>query len=140
MRTALCLAFLTACPYTSYTGTMCTPTSQVSQCGSEDVCADDFRCEPASDLVVAHVTWTVGGQAANATTCANVPSMFLQFSGNPSNTVVVAVDETVSCTDGMFTATKLPKEYDQALMFDDVTQQVLDATAIVDGTAMLDLP
>jgi hypothetical protein len=139
MRAALLLPTfatfaLTACSGNgSNTGNSCT---EDSECG-KDVCANDQMCEPASDVELVHVTWTISGSAASATTCASLPALSLEFSdGDPYDTFWFL---PVPCAEGEFTATKLPTNYDAVAMQDDQMQQTFGTAEIGDGAAMMDL-
>jgi hypothetical protein len=73
-----------------------------------EVCARDGVCVPAADVITVHVKWTISGQPANATTCANNQSLELDFSGNTGYGYGYA---PVPCVEGEFTITKLEDYY-----------------------------
>ena len=105
---------------------------------SPNVCARDGSCQPAANLVTAHVAWTVQGQPASASTCTAAPDLDLELSG-------VGVSgfgfEPVPCAEGKFTVTKLPKDYDQVRLF-RVGATMPSAAGFIDATsqtASLDL-
>jgi hypothetical protein len=56
----------------------CTSCTRDSDCAGAsqrgEVCAPDMQCWPPDMLRTVTVTWTIAGQPANATTCANLPS------------------------------------------------------------------
>jgi hypothetical protein len=131
--TLVLVSVIAAACSSSKTGDSCT---QDSQCG-KDVCANDQTCEPTTDVEVVHVTWTVSGQPASATTCASLPSLFLQFSDGVGDAFGFV---PVPCAEGEFTATKLPLMYDQVEMLDASTMtQVFGSASIINGAAMMDL-
>lgn len=81
-----------------------------SQCG-EDVCARGGECTARSNVRAVMVKWTVEGAAADATTCAPHPDLFLQFDGaDYGDTLRFA---PVTCRQGSYFVDKLPKRYQQ---------------------------
>jgi hypothetical protein len=142
MRTSLCLFVFAALDLAAFagcsngdsdTGKQCT---EDSQCG-KDVCANDQSCEPASDVELVHVTWTVSTQPASATTCAALPSLYLQFMDDQGDAFGFI---PVPCPEGEFTATKLPTQYVYVQMLDSATmEQEFGSATINDGAAMMDL-
>nr|HEX4312391.1 hypothetical protein [Kofleriaceae bacterium] len=91
----------------------CTDTS----CGTGNVCANDGSCYPASEIRVLHVTWTVGGQPANATTCATEPDLMLDMTSTSDPDVPGDFGEgwaPVPCQEGEFSFQKMPALYDGA--------------------------
>ncbi len=110
-----------------------------SDCGGE-TCARDGECLPASQIRMVKVTWTIGGQMANATTCGMYPAtanMELIFSTGDFGTYFGY--EPVPCMEGQFTIDKIPTSFLYVEM-DGSSQQVLaSATIQLDNTASLDL-
>lgn len=80
---------------------------QDAECGTGDVCARDGECLPSDEVRVAHVTWTVNGQAADTATCGDDANLELDFySGADSYGYA-----PVPCVEGKFTVDKLPVWY-----------------------------
>lgn len=110
---------------------------QDSDCGTNAVCARDGECLAPDDVRVAHITWTVGGAAADQTSCAQIPDLEIDFySGETSYGYA-----PVPCIEGKFTVDKLPIWFTSvALSSQDETaaaaQGTIDAQT---GDASLDL-
>lgn len=105
-------------------------------CGASLLCARDLTCESASDLIVAHVNWTVSGKVANPTSCVHAPDLDITFA--TTNDYHFGFSP-VPCDQGRFTVDKLPRWYTRVglgPLGDRDTNAVFDAT----GNAMLDLP
>jgi hypothetical protein len=109
-----------------------------TQCGSE-LCARDGECLPANDIYAIHVSWTLQGQAASTTTCANSSSLEIQFTGTNAAWWGYA---PVPCVEGKFSIDKMPTWYtDVDLMRDGETSG--GAAGTIDaqtGILALDLP
>jgi hypothetical protein len=155
MRLALVVTLVGACssPYstgddvgTYDPGSVLPPTSsgnceQDTDCGVNAglVCARDYSCDTPDQVVTAHITWTISGQPANATTCANISDLDIQFTDDS--------DEwwfgfsPVPCVEGKFTIDKLPRWYTRVGL-GPVGPRTGNATAIdpTTGTATIDLP
>lgn len=127
---AAALLALAACP--NNTPAMC---ETDSQCGA-NLCARDGECLPASQLRMVRVTWTIRGQAANATTCASTPDFYIQFDGS---TVQDSFGfAPVPCQEGVFSIDKLPTRFGQVeLGVEGGPLTIADIQP--DGTASLDL-
>jgi hypothetical protein len=95
-------------------------------------CTRDGECLPAAQIRQVKVTWTIGGAAASATTCAPEPSFTLRFTDSITNTTFGY--EPVPCMEGQFTIDKIPTEYDYVEI--DATLVMIDAN----NTAALALP
>lgn len=136
MRTFITsIVLVAACSHggSSDTGKQCT---EDSQCGS-DVCANDQSCEPADDVELVHVTWTVAGQPASASTCSALPSLYLQFMDDQGDAFGFI---PVPCAEGEFTATKLPSQYMYVEMLDSATMtDEFGQATINDGAASMNL-
>jgi hypothetical protein len=88
-----------------------------------EVCAPDEQCWPTSVLQTVTVTWTIGGQPANATTCATLPAE-----------LVVSFDDLGLMPDGIRTPL-LPCTAGMAVQ--DEVPPNLTKIAIVTGTQLL---
>ena len=106
-----------------------------STCPSGEVCARSDDCYVPSELRAVHVSWTVGGMPASATTCSGVSQLQISFNGGGGGNLAFA---PVPCEEGKFSIDKLPKSYSHVMLghgsswgsgaFDDA------------GDASLDLP
>lgn len=126
----LALVALAGCP--SNQPAMC---ESDSQCGA-NVCARNGECLPASEVRSVRVTWTIRGAPANATTCASMPSLYIQFDGS---TVQDSFGYApVPCQEGVFSIDKLPSRFAQVeLGVEGGPLTIGDIQP--DGTASLDL-
>lgn len=80
-----------------------------AECDSGDVCARDRMCTSAASVRAVTVTWTLRGAAADATTCAPHPDLFLTFIGRDhTDTLGYA---PVPCELGRFFIDKLPDRF-----------------------------
>lgn len=107
MRAPVALALMTAlagCPTSS--GGEC---NSDPDCGGGDVCARDKMCAPASSVRPVTLTWTIGGAAANATTCATKPDLFITFIGRDASDTIGFTP--VPCKIGQFLVDKLPDRF-----------------------------
>jgi hypothetical protein len=92
-----------------------------ADCGTNAVCARDGECVAPSDVRVAHISWTVNGVAADATSCTTTPDLELDFfSGEQAYGY-----EPVPCKEGKFSIDKLPIWYTSV----QLTSQETGATA-----------
>jgi hypothetical protein len=75
-----------------------------------DVCARDGECLPANELRTVHVTWTLHGVVASATSCMSAPDLVVLFYeyGLDRTALVFA---PVPCREGKFTVDELPLKY-----------------------------
>lgn len=80
-------------------------------CGGGQVCARNGECDDPADVRAVKVTWTVGGQPASTQTCANHPSLYLQFDGPDFGDDFAF--EPVPCDQGQFNIDKLAKRFTQ---------------------------
>ncbi len=104
MRLILGAMFVAACGGGSDT-TNCT-----DDACSPNVCARNGECDPASDIRTLHVTWTVNGAAANATSCAPSPDLELDFISDFDDAFGFA---PVPCMEGAFTIDRIPTRFIQ---------------------------
>jgi hypothetical protein len=79
-----------------------------TQCATGEVCARDSECLPAGDVYAVHVTWTLQGQTASATTCSSSPDLELDFTSTTAGWWGYA---PVPCMEGKFSIDKLPTWY-----------------------------
>jgi hypothetical protein len=81
-----------------------------ADCGSDSglVCSNIGQCLPPSELMAGRVTWTVSGSAANATSCASIPALYLEFFAGGDDGVTFS---PVPCQEGNFSFSSLPSEY-----------------------------
>jgi hypothetical protein len=80
------------------------------QCG-DDVCARSGECLAPSSVRQVQVRWTMNGAAADATSCAAHPNLFLQFNGPDYGDVLRFAP--VPCKAGSFFVDRLPRRYQQ---------------------------
>lgn len=129
----VCLVWLLpACPSTT-SGGYC---ELDTDCGQSQICARDMECIAPGHTRGVKTTWTIGGQAATATTCATMPDFYINFYGtDPQDAFGYA---PVPCVQGQFFIDKLPTRFDQVELgaegWFDVVHQV-DAS----GMAAFDL-
>ena len=104
------------------------------QCG-DDVCARSGECLTRSSVREVTIKWTINGVAASAESCAAHPDLYIQFYGDAyGDTLRVPV----SCRDGSYSATAVPKRYLQVeLGVDGGTADVSQIDA--SGRVQLDL-
>jgi len=105
-------------------------------CGGE-ICARDGECAAASEIRGVKVTWTINGQAANATTCAPAPDFYLEFYDT-----TYGYDfgyAPVPCMQGQFFIDKIPLRYTEVALSSD--QSNFAVTKLIDSsnTASFDL-
>lgn len=109
-----------------------------TDCGTGYVCARDGECLTSSDVRIIHVTWTVNGAAADATSCAYEPNLDITFLNNASQEQFGF--SPVPCVEGKFTIDKLPTRFDTVELaktgdYSNFASGVFGS----DGTAALDL-
>jgi len=127
--------------YGGGTGAWC---EQDTDCaGSGQVCARDGECLAAADVRVIHVSWTVSGQPASATTCTAAPDLMLTFSiedyGN-SNEYDFGF-APVPCAEGKFTIDKMPTSYEYVDLVRNMDESGgSDGSFDGSGDVSLDLP
>lgn len=110
-----------------------------SDCGTDLVCARDYSCDTADQVMVAHISWTVSGQPANATTCKDIADLDIQFTDDSDQWWFGF--SPVPCIEGKFTIDKLPKWYTRVGL-GPVGPRTGGAAAIdpTTGAATIDLP
>jgi hypothetical protein len=102
---AVLVACLAGCSIATGGGSEC---HDDSQCG-DDVCARSGECMPRSSVRQLAVRWTVNGVAADPTSCANLPLLYLEFEGADYGDTLRFTQ--VVCSTGLHTIDKLPKRY-----------------------------
>jgi len=136
MRTLLAVTFLAslaACPLTNSSGGEC---QLDKDCSGSELCARDEMCAPASTIREVTATWTIRGAAADVTTCASHPDLYIQFIGNDSGDTLGFAP--VPCKVGQFIVDKLPDRFRQVEL--GVEGGVSDTRTInAAGMAALDL-
>lgn len=107
MRFVALMLLLSACPSSTGNG-YC---ERDTDCSGGQICARDMECIAPGDTRGIKTTWTIGGQAANATTCATMPDFYINFYGAaPQDAFGYA---PVPCMQGQFFIDKLPTRFDQ---------------------------
>jgi hypothetical protein len=106
-------------------------------CGSDRVCTRDHQCLPPDQVRAVHITWTVSGAPASATSCAAAPDLRIDFVSRSGPHLGF---EPVPCAEGVFTVDRLPTDYD-AVQLGRASDRALQRAAIdAAGNAMLNLP
>lgn len=80
------------------------------ECGAGQVCGRDHACSLESDVRSVRTTWTINGQTANTTVCAD-SELFIVFRGFDRDDKVQF--QPVPCFIGMFLVDKLPIRFDE---------------------------
>jgi hypothetical protein len=106
-------------------------------CGSDRVCTRDNQCLPPDQVRAVHISWTVSGAPASATSCVAAPDLVLDLRSRSGPHLGF---EPVPCAEGMFTVDRLPTEYD-TVELGRASDRALQRAAIdAAGKAMLNLP
>src|SRR3984885_15303382 len=83
-----------------------------TDCGSGQVCARTMECLPPSEVRAIKLSWTVGGAAASATTCAMIPDLIVRLFDDAHNEDDNAWGYLpVQCDAGVFPIDKMPTRY-----------------------------
>jgi hypothetical protein len=117
-------------------GSLC---HQDTQCEGGDVCARNDGCVPPSEIRAVHVSWTVGGMPASATTCNGSPDLEIQFDASSPATNPRLGFAPVPCDEGKFSIDKLPIAFtlvELGRRGSDSQTATIDATT---GDATIDL-
>lgn len=80
-----------------------------TECEDGDVCARDKLCTAPANVRALTVTWTIRGAAADETSCAAHPDLFLHFLGRDFNDTIGFAP--VPCRIGQFYIDKLPTRF-----------------------------
>jgi len=102
-------------------------------CNVGEVCARVGGCMAADLVYAVHVTWTLSGQPANATTCAASPDLTIYFTDGPSYA-------PVPCRQGKFTIDKLPRRITEVGLSANGDHRGMAALDPETGDAAIDLP
>ena len=112
----------------------CTDTS----CFGGNVCARDGSCVDPSQIRAVHVTWTLMGQPASATSCANAPNLVIHFvEGTDGQWVGYS---PVPCNEGKFTVDRLPTWFTRVTLKKDSSGSSQASGIDTMGNATIDLP
>lgn len=133
MTRALAFVFVVGCSGSS----SLPPGDCGGRCGADQVCTRDNQCLPPDQVRAVHVTWTVSGAPASATSCAPAPDLRLDLRsrGGPSLGF-----EPVPCVEGKFTVDRLPTYYDTVELGRASDRSLQRAAIDAAGNAMLNLP
>jgi hypothetical protein len=128
VRLIALLALLSGCPSNTSSGYYC---ETDTDCGGGQICARDMECIAPGDTRGVKATWTIGGAAADATSCAAMPNFYINFYGaDPQDAFGFA---PVPCMQGQFFIDKLPTRFDQVELGADGR---FDLVHQVDGSGM----
>ena len=121
---------------------VCTSCTQDKDCdsGSErgEVCAPDMQCWPPGVLHTLTVTWTIGGQPANATTCAKLAGELVVSFDNTGLMPDEIVTSPVPCTAGMVVQDEAPPNLRNVTIL--AGRHALGNTVAVGQMVTIDLP
>ena len=106
-------------------------------CGADLVCTRDGQCLPPDEVRAVHISWTVSGAPASATSCAAAPDLVLDLRSRTGGSFGF---EPVPCAEGMFTVDRLSTDYDTVQLGRASDRQLQGATIDAAGNAMLNLP
>lgn len=109
----------------------------VHGCAADMVCTRDGACLAPDQIRAVHITWTVSGAAASATSCAGATDLELSLQGHGVAGFSFA---PVPCVEGAFTVDRLSKAYDRVELGRNQLRDAQAATIDASGNAMLDLP
>lgn len=133
MARALAFVFLVGCVRPS-SG----PPGQCgNRCGADLVCTRDDQCLPPDEVRAVHISWTVSGAPASATSCAAAPDLVLDLRSRGGASFGF---EPVPCAEGMFTVDRLPTDYDTVQLGRASDRELQRAAIDAAGNAMLNLP
>ena len=108
------------------------------QCSGGQLCARTSQCYAPSQIRAVHVTWTLDGLPASATTCSSAESLDIYFRGDRSLGERIGYSP-VPCSSGKFSIDKLPIWYTQVeLGGGDVARETAQLDGVT-GEATLDL-
>jgi len=106
-------------------------------CDADQVCTREGACLPPDQVRAVHVTWTVSGAAASATSCAGALDLELGLQGRGVGGFSFA---PVPCVEGAFTVDRLSKAYDRVELGREQSRDVQTASIDATGDAALNLP
>ncbi|HEX3479594.1 MAG TPA: hypothetical protein VHT91_31440 [Kofleriaceae bacterium] len=133
MTRALAFVFLAGCTHSS-SGP---PDPCGGPCGGELVCTRDDHCLPPDEVRAVHISWTVSGAPASATSCAAAPDLVLELRSRTGGSFGF---EPVPCAEGMFTVDRLSTDYDTVQLGRASDRQLQHAAIDAAGNATLNLP
>lgn len=132
MRRLVLLLALAGCPAPSGGG-VC---NIDEHCDPAEVCARTSECLPPSQVRLVRLTWTIRGQPANDTTCAQTPDLYVLFAASGLHDTLGYAP--VPCRAGLFTVDKLPRRFVSAEI--GVENRFSEVEAIdADGNVAFDL-
>ena len=105
-------------------------------CLGTEVCARDGECLPPSEVRTAHLTWTINGAAADSTTCAPHPDLFVDFISDANERFGFS---PVPCFEGKFSIDKLPTKYTMTELGVEFSHMGTTLPLDANGDAMFDL-
>jgi hypothetical protein len=108
-----------------------------SACGTDRVCTRDHQCLPSDQVRAIHVSWTVSGALASATSCAAAPNLLLSLGSRHGPNLGFS---PVPCAEGKFTVDRLPTDYDEVELGRPSDRSRQHAAIDAAGNAMLNLP
>ncbi|HEX8109750.1 MAG TPA: hypothetical protein VF516_18590 [Kofleriaceae bacterium] len=132
MTRALAFVFVVGCIHPSGAP----PDDSGSVCG-DLVYTRDGKCLPPDEVRTIHVTWTVSGAPASATSCAAAPDLRLDLRSRSGGSVGF---EPVPCVEGKFTVDRLSTDYDTVQLGRASDRSLPSAMIDAAGNAMLNLP
>lgn len=106
-------------------------------CTGDRVCTRDSRCLPSDQVRAVHVSWTVSGAPASATSCAAAPDLVLDLRSGSGPSFGFS---PVPCAEGMFTVDRLSTDYDTVELGRASDRELPRAAIDAAGNAMLNLP
>jgi hypothetical protein len=114
--------------------------SSDATCGTGYVCARDGECLSSTDVRIIHVSWTVNGQPATATSCSSHPGLDITFASSSADAYDTFGFAPVPCMEGKFTVDKMPKRFVEVALEPDCLCQTADSGEFdTTGSATLDL-
>jgi hypothetical protein len=132
MTRALAFVFLVGCAHPSNAP----PDNGSSVCG-DLIFTRDGECLPPDEIRTIHITWTVSGAPASATSCAAATDLRLDLRSQSGASFGF---EPVPCVEGKFTVDRLSTKYDTVLLGRASDRERPQATIDAAGNAMLNLP
>jgi len=115
--------------------------SQDSECSAGEVCARVGGCASADEVRAIHVTWTLSGKPADASTCSATPNLRIQF-GTAEQIASGIGYAPVPCRQGKFTIDKMPVMYTSVRLSKNDFSASGDIATLdaVTGEVTIDLP
>lgn len=135
MTRALAFVFVVGCA-----GSSSAPPGECnggSACGTDRVCTRDNQCLPPDEVRAVHVTWTVSGAPASATSCTAAPALVIELRSRHGPDLAFS---PVPCAEGKFTVDRLAIDYDMVELGREADRSRPRATIDAAGNATLNLP